>query len=70
LKLGYLSTGMSILIVFFTIKLDELPCGLSQFLDGGWNMPAPSDGIAGAQSFISTGLPFGITPLFIRGLPC
>uniref|UniRef100_A0A0A9D8Y6 Uncharacterized protein n=1 Tax=Arundo donax TaxID=35708 RepID=A0A0A9D8Y6_ARUDO len=41
LKLGYWSTGMSILIVFFTMKPEELPCGLSQFLDGGWNMPGP-----------------------------
>jgi len=33
LTLGYFSTGMSILIVFFTINPEELPCGLSQLLD-------------------------------------
>jgi len=41
LTLGYFSTGMSILIVFFTINPEELPCGLNQLLDGGWNMLAP-----------------------------
>jgi len=40
LTLGYFSTGMSILIVFFTIN-PEVPCGLSQLLHGGWNMLAP-----------------------------